>query len=134
MTEENDFIVDQNPEATKEGIEAAAAALEEIRNRSFSGRNPHLGRMINCAFCGLRHRENHFPECKQTFATKTREGDPIQGELQPPEGLTNLTARQTYGAAMFNKRRQKPRTRPTKPLTKWQRIIVEAHKRKHAKA
>jgi len=115
--------VEEKLAPTDAGQIAAGLALAEIRQRSFSGRNAHLGRMINCQFCGLRHRENER-QCKQTFVV----------ELTPPEGLTHLTARQTYGAAAFYKRRRKPRTRPTKPLTKWQRIIVEAHKRKHAKA
>lgn len=43
------------PKATIEGIIAAEKALAEIRLRSFSGRNPELGKMINC-HCGLRHR------------------------------------------------------------------------------
>ena len=36
---------------------AVAEARNEIRSRSFNGRNPQLGRMINCHICGRRHRE-----------------------------------------------------------------------------
>lgn len=36
--------------------ELAQKALIEIKHRSFSGRNPELGKMINCGRCSLRHR------------------------------------------------------------------------------
>ena len=45
------------------------AALQTVHDRSFAGRNPHLGKMVNCQFCGLRHRENER-QCKQKFAEK----------------------------------------------------------------
>jgi len=66
-----------------EQIEAAGKAL---RDRSFSARNPHLGKMVNCAGCGRRHRATDsvireivnddgtiskvtlmFPKCQQKF-------------------------------------------------------------------
>lgn len=106
---------------TKEGEAAVEAALKAIRGRSYSGRNPHLGKMINCQFCGLRHRENER-KCEQKFAV----------ELAPPDGMTQLTPRQVLGAARFNRQRQRPRRRPKSPMTKWERVLVEAHKRKHA--
>jgi hypothetical protein len=34
-----------------------AAALAAIRARPYSGRNPQLGKMINCDLCGNRHRQ-----------------------------------------------------------------------------
>jgi hypothetical protein len=37
---------------------AVARTRAALRNRSFSGRNPQLGRMINCPICLQRHREN----------------------------------------------------------------------------
>jgi hypothetical protein len=37
---------------------AAKMALAKIRSRSYSERHPELGKMINCQFCGLRHRQN----------------------------------------------------------------------------
>ena len=50
------------------GQEAAAKVLKEIRGRSFSGRNPSLGKMIKCQFCLTRHRQNERV-CEQIFAT-----------------------------------------------------------------
>ena len=99
---------EQIPETapTEAGKNAAEIALAEIRGRSFSGRHPELGRMINC-ICGLRHRANERI-CVQKFATTTREGGPVQGELIPPEGLTQLTRKQILGAAGFAKRRRRP--------------------------
>jgi hypothetical protein len=94
---------EQNPAATIEGILAAEQALDEIRARSFSGRNPHLGKMINCV-CGLRHREFERV-CKQKFAEKD---GVIYGELKPPEGLTQLTRKQILGAKAFAKKRIRP--------------------------
>lgn len=41
---------------------------KEFRNRSFSGRNAQLGKMINCAVCDLRHRESQCHKTQQTFA------------------------------------------------------------------
>ncbi len=101
-------LTEPAPIPTEAGQEAAAKALAEIRNRSFSGRHPELGRMINCQFCNLRHRENqNFREgaCEQKFATE----DGIEyGKLIPPEGLTGLTARQVIGAQRFAKKRINP--------------------------
>jgi hypothetical protein len=37
---------------------AIAKTWAALRNRSFSGRNPQLGRMVKCQICGRRHREN----------------------------------------------------------------------------
>jgi hypothetical protein len=37
---------------------AVARTRAALRNRSFSARNSHLGRMINCPVCLQRHREN----------------------------------------------------------------------------
>jgi hypothetical protein len=37
---------------------AVARTRQALRNRSFSGRNSSLGRMINCPICLQRHREN----------------------------------------------------------------------------
>jgi hypothetical protein len=119
--------------STEAGQKAAAEALEQIKNRSYAGRHPELGKMINCQYCGLRHRENdQLRKCKQTFVTKTREGDLLQGELQPPEGMTQLTTRQIFGAAMFNRRRQRPRNRPKNKMHHWLRVILDARKKRDA--
>jgi hypothetical protein len=44
---------------------------EKYHNKSFSGRHPELGRMINCPICDRRHRTSEI--CLQRFA-KTEEG------------------------------------------------------------
>ena len=124
MTEE----IQSQPKPTEAGQQAAAEAIEAIKGRSYSGRHPELGKMISCKICGLRHRENER-KCVQKFSTSNRQGDPVQGELVPPEGLTNLTIKQVLGAARF-KGRMKPRRRPQKPMTKWIRILVNAQKKK----
>jgi len=42
---------------TADGIqELAKKALITIKHRSFSGRNPDPGKMVNCGRCGFRHR------------------------------------------------------------------------------
>src|ERR1035437_9182350 len=83
---------------------AACAALKAIKDRSFIGRHPELGKMVNCKFCGRRHREKEL-KCEQHFVTKNKDGDKVQGELIPPAGLTGLTARQVLGAQYFAKKR-----------------------------
>jgi len=43
----------------RQAINASIARVRAaLRNRSFSGRNSHLGKMINCPICLQRHREN----------------------------------------------------------------------------
>jgi hypothetical protein len=103
---------------------AAESALSEIRDRSFSGRHPELGRMINCQFCGLRHRA-HERLCEQKFAQKD---GVVYGELTPPEGLTNLTIKQVVGVKMFAKRRINPHRRLDRSDEPhyWARVRAEA--------
>lgn len=105
-------MTEEITKGTEASQRAAEQALQAIRERSFSGRHPELGKMINCQFCGLRHRENER-KCEQKFVI----------ELTPPEGLTHLTARQVFGAARFNKTRRRPRNKPSKPMTMWERIL-----------
>lgn len=95
----SDVVIEQRTEATKEGIEASAEALDAIYSRSFSGRHPELGKMVNCQICDSRHRENER-KCEQKFVKK--------GQLVPPAGLTSLTMRQVVGAARFAKKRIRP--------------------------
>jgi hypothetical protein len=82
---------------TEAGIKAAQAAIQAIRERSFSGRHPELGRMINCQFCDTRHRENER-KCSQTFAV----------ELTPTKDREHLTHKQIFGASRFAKKRLNP--------------------------
>src|SRR6266478_8922059 len=42
--------------ASPEALAAADEALGDIKDRSFSGRNAELGKMINCQVCQRRHR------------------------------------------------------------------------------
>src|SRR6266478_7173240 len=42
--------------ASPEALAAAEEALGDIKDRSFSGRNAELGKMINCKVCSCRHR------------------------------------------------------------------------------
>ncbi len=129
-----DSGMEQNSAATKQSIEAAAAALKEIRNRSFSGRHPDLGRMINCPFCGLRHREHdngRDKPCEQTFA--------IQNGVHAIAGKTPSTtpeflydgdvqrkqARLLFGARLVKGKRKTPRNRLQQPLSFWRRVLIE---------
>ena len=83
------------PDASRKSAEEA---LKAIQNRSFAGRNVHLGKMINCQVCGMRHRENER-RCEQRIVV----------ELKPPKGTDQLTVKQILGAARFAKKRIKPR-------------------------
>lgn len=108
---------------TEAGQKAAVEALSMIKDRSYAGRNPSLGKMINCQFCGMRHRQNDtVMKCEQKFIT----------ELTPPEGLTTLTARQIFGAKAFNKRRRTDRKRPKSKMHHSLRVILDARKKKDA--
>lgn len=94
------------------GQQVIADALEAIRNRSFSGRHPELGKMINCPHCDLRHRENER-KCEQRFATgryDLRDPKPLLIAGQTPEtsSLKGVTARSVLGAAFFSRRRIRP--------------------------
>jgi hypothetical protein len=119
-------VTEETLQPNEAGQKAAEAALAEIHDRSYAGRHPELGRMINCALCGLRHRENWVRKCEQKFAEKD---GVVYGELKPPEGLTHLTKNQIIGKARF-KGRAVPRRRPKNPITKWERVLAEAQKRK----
>lgn len=55
-------------EIRQEDLSKAVEKFEEsFHDRSFSGRNPELGKMIKCDGCGLRHRSSIIHERK--FAT-----------------------------------------------------------------
>jgi hypothetical protein len=65
-----------NPAALSDAV---ANFEKELKRRSFSGRNPELGRMIKCGVCRRRHRESER-RCEQKFANKP--GTP-EGESDP---------------------------------------------------
>ena len=93
------------PEEVKANLDAAVASfLAEYKAKSFSGRHPELGKMVNCPICDLRHRSS--VTCKQRFTIdpKTKE----TRELRPPDGLTGLTRFQVLGRKPFAGKRINP--------------------------
>jgi hypothetical protein len=69
--------------------EQLEAALGDIRGRSFSGRNPHLGKMIKCQVCNLRHRENE-KKCVQAFTYRIGDYEYFKEETNEETGETKL--------------------------------------------
>ncbi len=119
------------PEFTPMSEEKVQAALKAIRQRSFSERNPHLGKMIKCQVCGRRHRAApkrtsekppfqiiYVTDCEQRF-TNVKNGfecfreDSEKGTLVPDLRTAidpdfQPTIRQIVGAAAFAKKRHNP--------------------------
>jgi hypothetical protein len=97
---------------------AIQAAYGAVQNRTFAGRNPQLGKMINCVVCCSRHRKNE-KVCEQVFTYRVDHNnyellkENEQGELVPDyrtaakEG-ERPTMKQVMGAAAFNKKRFHP--------------------------
>jgi hypothetical protein len=95
---------------------AIDAAIKVLAERTYAGRNPELGKMVNCAVCHTRHRKN-VGNCEQVFTYRVgdfelfRENE--EGQLVPDyrtctkEG-ERPTMKQVMGAAAFNKRRFHP--------------------------
>lgn len=79
---------------------AVAAAVNAIRSRSFSGRNPQLGKMINCAVCDKRHRNSIVCTPKYGVGRYDPEKKPLVA--------SDKTARGILGAARFAKVRFHP--------------------------
>ena len=70
-------------------IDAAQKFREDYTKKSFSGRHPELGKMVNCKVCSRRHRSSQVCEQKIiTPAAQTRKG--------------------INGAGMFAKKRIRP--------------------------
>lgn len=74
---------------------AVAKALAAIRARSYSGRNPQLGRMINCPICDRRHRGSI---CEPHYAVGRYDPD------KKPLIANQLTARGVLGKHSMPKR------------------------------
>lgn len=55
-----------HPELAESVKEAIAKYREDFKEKSFSGRHPELGKMVNCQFCDRRHRTAEI--CLQRFA------------------------------------------------------------------
>jgi len=115
---------------------AVADAIAAVRGRSFSGRNPELGKMVNCRVHGWRHRQFEFSPtgCEQvfTYSVKDKDGrryEQFREEVAPaneqeagdPEKVTLVpdlrtaipanskpTMRQILGAASVAKKRFHP--------------------------
>lgn len=154
MTEQNEpkeivlqhleHSVEQLPKPTEAVQKAATEALAEIRDRSFAGRHPDLGPMINCQHCGYRHRENQnfrsdAEPCQQKFA-KIDGVEQIAGQTESTKFDTTFEVeiprkqqRLVFGANRVKGRRNNPRKRPLSPLTHWQRILIAKVKKNESK-
>jgi len=62
----DDVVSEQANAASADLLKAVESFQQSFRERSFSGRNPDLGKMINCGVCGWRHRSSVV--CEQRFA------------------------------------------------------------------
>lgn len=97
---------------TESLAKALANAVKALRSRSFSERNPQLGKMIKCQVCLRRHRE---PQCKPVYGVGRF--DPEAKPLVAAE-----TRRGIVGAKQFAKRRFNPH------FSKWRLQLVELTK------
>lgn len=120
------------PQPTPEGQAAVAEALQAIKDRSFSGRHPELGKMINCHVCHDRHRQNER-NCQIVYH-KIDGVEQIAGETKSTKFDTTFEldiqrkqTRQVFGAKLFKGRRKNRRNKPTKPTHHWVRLIQEKH-------
>src|SRR5690242_6541951 len=60
---------------------AAVAAFEEGRRvKSFSERNPELGKMINCAVCSRRHRSSKV--CAPVYTTTMKDENGVEQTVE----------------------------------------------------
>jgi hypothetical protein len=85
------------PNSVSELVQQAIEKFrEDFKHRSFSQRNPDLGKMVNCQVCNLRHRSSQI--CHQRHVV----------ELVPPDGLTELTKFQVLGRKQFSGKRINP--------------------------
>lgn len=104
-----------------------AGALEGIHGRSFSARNPELGKMFKCVGCGQRHRGTQcVPKYKYLHTLEdleTGEKTDIFATVPLPEqverGLKSEPPKHRfpkaeYGAALTKGKRRHPHFRSTK--------------------
>lgn len=92
------------PEQVKKLV---ADALEAIKDRSYYGRNPEIGKMIKCPVHGFRHRDT--TKCEPKYAYSHTEEDVETGETTDVfRVLPQKTRNQVMGAAMFKGKRHKP--------------------------
>jgi hypothetical protein len=84
-----------------------AEALKVIKDRSYYGRNPEIGKMINCPVHGFRHRDT--TKCEPKYAYSHTEEDVETGEKTDVfRVLPGTTRNQVIGAAAFKGKRHKP--------------------------
>lgn len=88
--------MEEKVDVNKAVQDAIAKLREDIADRSFSGRHPELGKMINCKICGLRHRSSIV--CKENVIVSTAQ-----------------TRKGVYGSAAFAKKRVRPHRRGPLP-------------------
>lgn len=70
----DDVVAEQSPAVDPLWLQIAVEKFHKaFRQRSFSERNPELGKMIKCALCGRRHRETQCHMKEQIF-TKNKKG------------------------------------------------------------
>lgn len=130
--------------ASPEALAAAEEALGDIKDRSFSGRNAGLGKMINCLVCSRRHRrtdavyrehvdksgvktvtlEPLITKCEQKFKQLWVDENLETGELSIQYATVPLPGqkagpRAIIGAQYFAKKRKMP------PLNAIQNQVVE---------
>lgn len=80
--------------------EELAAAEDEIRGRSFSARNPHLGKMMNCGVCHLRHRAAQ--KCEQRFTNRVGDYEEFKEEKNEAGEVKLVPAYRTSIEAAIN--------------------------------
>jgi hypothetical protein len=86
----------------KEAVAAAIAKFEEEhRFKSFSERNPQLGKMIKCQVCKKRHRK--YLICVQVFAL-----DSVEVDLETGEKTSIYRTAPGRGRTQFKGKRLKP--------------------------
>ena len=105
-------MTEQSPELKKQIADALAA----IRSKSFTDRNPYLGKMINCYVCGNRHYSSKV--CEPVYATHDRHGDPYFEDESPlvidPRNATDPIVQRNaiFGASPFKGKRILPHRHP----------------------
>jgi hypothetical protein len=110
------------PFVTTPELQAAIdAALAAVLTRTYAGRNPQLGKMINCQVCRSRHRKN-VVQCEQVFTHRMKgddgktymllkddeSGEPVPDYRTCTKEGERPTMKQLMGAAAFKKKRFHP--------------------------
>ena len=110
QTNESGFVNSTDAIVGLKRVIAVDQALKDIRDRSFSGRHPELGRMIKCQVCRTRHRGS---QCEQKFAvlyiTEELNDETGQFEIVRESSLAKDTLKGVAGAAQFKGKRKMSR-------------------------